>query len=152
MRATLGISSFGIQVIDMPPNADAYPEHDHSSDGQEEVYAALRGSAEMTVDGQSFTLDPEHVIAVKAGTTRKLIAGEGIAMLIIGGMPGRSTRRRESASSRARPPRAARPGRPLQRVHDERVELRAGVALHLGERLARTCAAARTARSEVIAS
>ena len=55
----------------MPPNADAYPEHDHSSDGQEEVYTALRGSAEMQIDGQCFTLDPETVIAVQAGTTRK---------------------------------------------------------------------------------
>ena len=24
------ISSFGIQVIDMPPNVDGYPEHDHA--------------------------------------------------------------------------------------------------------------------------
>jgi mannose-6-phosphate isomerase-like protein (cupin superfamily) len=89
IRATLGISSFGIQVIDMPPNADGYPEHDHSSDGQEEVYTALRGSAEMQIDGQSFSLDPDTVIAVQAGTMRKVIAGdEGIRMLIIGGKPG----------------------------------------------------------------
>ena len=91
VRATLGISAFGIQVIDLPPNADAYPEHDHSSDGQEEVYAALRGSAQMLVDGQSFTLDPDHVIAVMPGTSRKLIAGgEGVRLLIVGGVPGQA--------------------------------------------------------------
>jgi hypothetical protein len=44
-RAELGVSSFGIQVIDMPPNVDAYPEHDHSQDGQEEVYVAMTLSA-----------------------------------------------------------------------------------------------------------
>jgi uncharacterized cupin superfamily protein len=91
VRATLGISAFGIQVIDIPPNVDGYPEHDHSSDGQEEVYAALRGSAQMLIDGETFTLDPEHVIAVKAGTMRKLVTGdEGIRVLIVGGVPGKA--------------------------------------------------------------
>ena len=32
-RAELGITSFGIQVIDFPPNVDGYPEHDHARDG-----------------------------------------------------------------------------------------------------------------------
>ena len=27
-RAELGISSFGMQVMDLPPNLDQYPEHD----------------------------------------------------------------------------------------------------------------------------
>jgi mannose-6-phosphate isomerase-like protein (cupin superfamily) len=91
VRATLGITAFGIQVIDIPPNVDAYPEHDHGDDGQEEVYAALRGSAQMQIDGESFTLDPEHVIAVKAGTMRKLVPGdEGIRVLIVGGVPGQA--------------------------------------------------------------
>src|SRR5436190_323196 len=30
VRAELGVSSFGIQVLDLPPNLDAYPEHDHA--------------------------------------------------------------------------------------------------------------------------
>ena len=37
-RAELGVESFGMQIIDMPPNYDNYPEHDHEQDGQEEVY------------------------------------------------------------------------------------------------------------------
>ncbi|HEX2311261.1 MAG TPA: hypothetical protein VHH91_11130, partial [Vicinamibacterales bacterium] len=41
-RAELGVTSFGIQVIDFPPNVDGYPEHDHSQDGQEEVYVTMR--------------------------------------------------------------------------------------------------------------
>ena len=58
-RAELGIESFGMQVIDMPPNADQYPEHDHSEDGQEEVYLALRGSADIEIEGETHRLDPE---------------------------------------------------------------------------------------------
>ena len=47
VRAGLGVSSFGIAVMDLPPNFDRYPEHDHSHDGQEEVYTALAGRATL---------------------------------------------------------------------------------------------------------
>ena len=35
-RAELGVTAFGMQVIDFPPNFEGYPEHDHGTDGQEE--------------------------------------------------------------------------------------------------------------------
>ena len=34
VRAGLGVSSFGIQVIELPPNFHMYPDHDHSHDQQ----------------------------------------------------------------------------------------------------------------------
>ena len=90
-RAELGISSFGLQVIDMPPNADQYPEHDHASDGQEEVYLALRGSGEVEIEGARYPLDPETMVRVSAGTKRKIWPGEeGIRLLAIGGCPGKA--------------------------------------------------------------
>ena len=51
-RAELGVSSFGMQVIAMPPNFSDYPEHDHGEDGQEEVYAVLDGSGTMEIEGE----------------------------------------------------------------------------------------------------
>ena len=30
VRAELGVESFGIQIIDMPPNFEGYPDHDHA--------------------------------------------------------------------------------------------------------------------------
>ena len=57
-RAELGVESFGMQVIDMPASADQYPEHDHSEDGQEEVYLALSGSADIEIDGERHRLEP----------------------------------------------------------------------------------------------
>ena len=88
-RAELGVSSFGIQVIDMPPNVDAYPEHDHSRDGQEEVYVAMRGGGEIEIEGERHPLDPETMVRVSAGTNRKLYPGaEGMRVLVIGGVPG----------------------------------------------------------------
>jgi mannose-6-phosphate isomerase-like protein (cupin superfamily) len=88
-RAELGVSSFGIQVIDMPPNVDAYPEHDHSQDGQEEVYVAMRGGGEIEIDGERHPIDAETMVRVSAGTKRKLYPGdEGMRVLVIGGVPG----------------------------------------------------------------
>jgi hypothetical protein len=40
-RAGLGVSAFGMQVEHFPPNFEHFPEHDHTADGQEEVYTAL---------------------------------------------------------------------------------------------------------------
>jgi len=51
VRAELGLSSFGVQVLDLPPGSEAYPEHDHSEDGQEELYVVLRGGGEIEVAG-----------------------------------------------------------------------------------------------------
>ena len=88
-RAELGVTSFGMQVIDLPPNVTAYPEHSHSEDGQEEVYLVLRGSAEMEVDGDRVTLDPDTMIRVAPGTSRKVLPGEnGARLLVLGGVPG----------------------------------------------------------------
>lgn len=90
-RAELGIRSFGLQVIDMPPNADQYPEHDHSGDGQEEVYLALRGSGEVEIDGDRHPIDAETMVRVSAGTSRKLWPGaDGLRVLVIGGVPGKA--------------------------------------------------------------
>jgi hypothetical protein len=33
-RAELGVESFGMQVIEMPPNFDGYPQHDHAETGR----------------------------------------------------------------------------------------------------------------------
>jgi mannose-6-phosphate isomerase-like protein (cupin superfamily) len=88
-RAELGVRSFGLQVLDIPPNAHQYPEHDHSQDGQEEVYVVLRGSGEVEIDGERHPIEPETMVRVSAGTSRKLWPGdEGLRVLAIGGIPG----------------------------------------------------------------
>jgi uncharacterized cupin superfamily protein len=88
-RAELGLSAFGVQVIDLPPNNDQYPEHSHADDGQEELYLALRGSAEIEIDGERHRLDPETMVRVASGTTRRIRTGdEPLRLLIVGGVPG----------------------------------------------------------------
>jgi mannose-6-phosphate isomerase-like protein (cupin superfamily) len=88
-RAELGVESFGMQIIDMPPNYENYPEHDHEQDGQEEVYVTLRGSAELEIEGERFTLDEDHVARVGPGIKRKVWPGDnGIRVLVLGGKAG----------------------------------------------------------------
>jgi hypothetical protein len=91
-RASLGLSSFGIQVAEIPPNSgDMYPEHDHEFDGQEELYLLLRGSADLQLPGRVVSLDPDTFVRVGPLTRRRLRSGEeGARVLMIGGMPGRA--------------------------------------------------------------
>jgi mannose-6-phosphate isomerase-like protein (cupin superfamily) len=88
-RAELGVESFGMQVIDLPPNYQDYPEHDHESDGQEEVYSVMRGSGEIDVEGERVALNAEVLVRVGPGIKRKIFAGpEGLRLLALGGTPG----------------------------------------------------------------
>ena len=89
-RAELGVSSFGIAVMDLPPHFDQYPEHDHSEEEQEEVYLVLRGSADIEVERERIPLDPETLIRVGPGAKRKIWPGsEGARVLALGGVPGK---------------------------------------------------------------
>ncbi len=89
-RASLGASSFGMAIFDLPPNFDAYPEHDHSEDGQEEVYLALNGSARMEIEGDEVTLDTSTPVRVAPGTKRTISTGDQpVRILAIGGIPGK---------------------------------------------------------------
>jgi hypothetical protein len=88
-RAELGVEAFGLQVLDFPPNTTQYPEHDHSKDGQEEVYITLRGSGEIEIDGERHRLDPETMVRVGPGVKRKIWTGdETLRVAAIGGVPG----------------------------------------------------------------
>ena len=88
-RAQLGVESFGMQVIDLPPNTTRYPEHDHAKDGQEEVFVILRGGGEIEVDGERHRIDPDTMVRVGANARRKVWPGEeGMRLLVLGGVPG----------------------------------------------------------------
>jgi quercetin dioxygenase-like cupin family protein len=91
-RAELGVTSFGMQVIRMPPDAgEQYPEHDHAEDGQEEVYTALGGSGWIDIEGERVDLGKGDFIRIAAGTMRKVHAGsDGLEMLVIGACPGKA--------------------------------------------------------------
>jgi uncharacterized cupin superfamily protein len=89
VRAGLGVTSFGIAVMDLPPNFKVYPEHDQSHDAQEEVYTVLSGSATLRVGGEEIDLEPGVWARVGPDEKRKLITGDEPArILAVGGTPG----------------------------------------------------------------
>ena len=91
LRAGLGISAFGIQLITLSPNSDIYPEHNHRDNGHEEVYVALRGRATLAVGSQEYTLEPGVFIRVGPDETRKVITqDEPAEFIVVGGAPGRA--------------------------------------------------------------
>ncbi|MBA2504416.1 MAG: hypothetical protein H0V29_00560 [Thermoleophilaceae bacterium] len=67
VREGLGVSGFGAQIMDLPPDYQT-KSHDESDSGQEELYLALSGS----------------------GTSRTLTSGSGgLRVLCVGGTPGK---------------------------------------------------------------
>ena len=67
VRHGLGVQSFGLQVLDFPPNADQYPEHDHAHDAQEEVYIVVDGAATLQAGGEEHELRPGTFARVGPG-------------------------------------------------------------------------------------
>ena len=90
VRAELGVTSFGVQVIEIPPDVTQYPEHDHAESGQEEVFGVLSGSGKIVIGGEEVALEPDVYVRVAAEEQRKIYSGpEGLKLIAIGGTPGK---------------------------------------------------------------
>jgi hypothetical protein len=91
-RASLGASSFGMQILQMSGGGpDIYPNHDHADTGMEEVYVVLSGEADIQIEGvdEPVHLGRETAIRVGPTTHRKIVPGaDGVKILAIGGVPG----------------------------------------------------------------
>src|SRR5439155_5227106 len=92
-RATLGVSSFGMQLMTLPPNWEGYPDHKHDASvgdaTQEEVYIPLAGSATLVAGAERFELRPGMMARVGPEQRRQILPGpEGIRLVALGGAPG----------------------------------------------------------------
>jgi quercetin dioxygenase-like cupin family protein len=74
-RRTLGVSSFGINMVEIPPG-DAIPEHDEVDRDQEEVFCVLSGRATLIVDGTEH-LAPEGTLARIDPPRRRTVRNDG---------------------------------------------------------------------------
>ncbi len=89
IRRHLGVTAFGINEETLPPNGDAYPDHDHAEDGQEEVFFVLEGGGRMVVDGDDVDLVPGRYVFVSADAKRMIHpGGDGLRLIIVGSPPG----------------------------------------------------------------
>ncbi len=89
-RAELGVTSFGLGVVELAPNAENHPDHDHPG-AQEEVFVVLRGTGEIVIDGETIPLAPESIVRVGPDAKRQIKPGaDGMRLLAIGGVPGQA--------------------------------------------------------------
>jgi hypothetical protein len=82
-RAELGVSAFGMQVINLPPGFDEpYTAHAHlgmpaemgfNNHGQEEVYVPLRGRGTLIADDQRWELEPGMAVRVGPAQWRQVV-------------------------------------------------------------------------------
>lgn len=107
-RAGLGVSSFGLAVMDLPPNFGDYPDHDQAHDRQEEVYTVLSGQATIRVGGDGgdeHTLEPGTWVRVGPAERRKIVTSDQPARVIaIGGSLGAAYDPPEFTSEGGAPP------------------------------------------------
>jgi hypothetical protein len=90
VRPGLGLSAFGANVMNLPPDYET-KAHDESESGQEELYVGLAGAGAVVIGEERLPLDPERAVRVAPGTARVLASGpEGLRVLIIGGVPGKA--------------------------------------------------------------
>src|ERR671931_1223188 len=86
VRPGLGISAFGANIMNLPPDYETRP-HDESHTGQEELYVRLAGAGWVVLDqsGERLPLDGEHLAAVGPAVSRVLASGpDGLRVLIVG--------------------------------------------------------------------
>jgi mannose-6-phosphate isomerase-like protein (cupin superfamily) len=98
-RAELGVTAFGMNVINLPPHFDQpYAAHAHAgmppemefaNHGQEEVYVPLSGRATLIADDERIELVPGMAVRVGPAQLRNFLTGaEPFRRLAIGGVPG----------------------------------------------------------------
>jgi uncharacterized cupin superfamily protein len=87
----LGVTAWGMNVLELDPGCTGYPEHDHEKDGQEEVYVVLRGAGTLDAAGEKTSLTSGMMVRVGPSQRRKILSGpQGITVLAIGATPGKA--------------------------------------------------------------
>jgi mannose-6-phosphate isomerase-like protein (cupin superfamily) len=89
-RAALGVTAFGLSIVNIPENSPHYPEHNHPS-GQEEVLIITKGFGRLVLnEGVEYVdLEPGMMVRIGARTKRTIKVGdEGLQAVAIGGTPG----------------------------------------------------------------
>ena len=90
LREALGVTAWGMNVLELDPGCEGYPEHDHVQDGQEEVYLVLEGSIVLRALDTEIVLTRGDAARVPHGVKRKLVTREsGATILAIGATPGK---------------------------------------------------------------
>ena len=87
VRRSLGITAFGINLVDIPPG-EGIPEHDETDRDQEELFVVLSGSALLVIDGERIPA-PAGTMARLDPEPRRTVMNEGdeVASVLIVSAP-----------------------------------------------------------------
>lgn len=84
----LGVTAFAVNHICISPNAEGRA-HDHTADGQEEVYVFTQGSGTLVIDGEEVPVAAGQWAFVSPESYRQLRSGdEGLTWIGIGAASG----------------------------------------------------------------
>jgi uncharacterized cupin superfamily protein len=87
VRRTLGVASFGMNIVDIPPG-EGIPEHDETSRDQEEVFMVLSGSAIIVIDGRRYAAPAGTLARLDPEPTRTVVnEGDEVASVLIVSAP-----------------------------------------------------------------
>ncbi|WP_435347583.1 cupin domain-containing protein [Haloarchaeobius sp. HRN-SO-5] len=85
LRDVLDTEALGVTVLELEPGAKG-KEHDHSEDGQEEVYVVMDGSVTVDLDGEQVHLSEYEALRLSPDQTRQIHNdGEVPATLVLVG-------------------------------------------------------------------
>lgn len=81
LRETLDTENLGFSVVEVDKGWSG-KEHDHSHDGQEEVYHLVEGRATVTLDGESVRMADGDCLRIAPETTRQLHADSDCYLVV----------------------------------------------------------------------
>jgi uncharacterized cupin superfamily protein len=91
VRQALGVTAWGMNVLELDAHCEGHPEHEHTADGQEEVYFILEGKVTLRAGDKEHVLATGDMVRVAPDVRRKLVTGDcGAVVLAIGATPGKA--------------------------------------------------------------
>jgi mannose-6-phosphate isomerase-like protein (cupin superfamily) len=87
VRAPLGITAFGVNVVIYPPGMEGFL---HYHDTQDELYFVHSGTARFEAEDESYELGPGGLFHAESTTPRKVsnVGNDDLVLLVIGGKDG----------------------------------------------------------------
>jgi len=86
-RKGLGLTSFGMNVVELPPG-ETIPEHSEVESDQEEVFIVLSGDATLVIDGEDHPAPAGTFVRLDPEPRRTVVnRGDGVTTVLIVSAP-----------------------------------------------------------------
>lgn len=87
VRRSLGVGSFGVNIVDIPPG-EGIPEHDETARDQEELFMVLSGAAVLVIDGARHPAPAGTLARLDPEPSRTVVnEGDEVASVLIVSAP-----------------------------------------------------------------